>query len=363
MQKNQNIDSLLSLLKVAEELLFSFPLPSEVITKYEFIRGKAFAKCQIPYNGSHIKRLQIEALSKLDKESEKIIHNSVLDFKDVELQSKLQQSSLNTQHLLSLLEKCIKIIDQTTLNCSYLTTQDLVSENLISKSKIFDFPYKRYDLDDQEMEILIENYKKTITQSETNLLNKLEFLEDTLKTKNNYIKKLELEISEEKTVLSKEKTDIKEDYENLKLKYNNERNEFKAKVKELREEVLLCKGSILNDARKAQLKDIEKLMQERDMYKDQSQSLDLELERVKFILQEEIKNLHEEYEKNIEEITQSLLSKNRDIEVSLNEKIDSLEKTLFFGEKEFAEKLDNKIKETGYKINELEQNLKFYKTS
>ena len=42
-------ESLLKLLTIAEELLFSFELPSDVVCKYESIRIKTFKRCKIPY--------------------------------------------------------------------------------------------------------------------------------------------------------------------------------------------------------------------------------------------------------------------------------------------------------------------------
>lgn len=42
-------ESLLRLLSITEELLFSFAVPSDVVCKYESIRKKTFERCKIPY--------------------------------------------------------------------------------------------------------------------------------------------------------------------------------------------------------------------------------------------------------------------------------------------------------------------------
>ena len=364
MSNYQDFDGLLALLKVAEELLFSFPLPSNVITKYEFIRGKTFSKYHIPYSGSHIRRLQLDALSKLDKDSEKVVNTSTLDIKDMELQNKYQQSSLYIQKLFNLIEKNLKFQEQVITNCSMICNPEEFGPNNSKNNKnLLDLPIKQLDIDEINTEKLIEDYRKNLSQKEGEIVNKLELIEDTIRSKNVYIRKLEQEIHGNRNGQNNYKTEIQENYDNLKDKFVKQKNDYEKKIKELREEMLISKGNFLNDARKAQLKEIEHLMQERDMYKEQAESLNNELETVSSSLQKEISILNDEYEKNTQEIVYSLTNKNKDLEYTLKEKIEQLEKTLFYREKELLDELNNNSQNNTSKIEELEKELSFFKNN
>ena len=47
MDRTQSTNSLVQLVKILEELLFSMPLPMEVIKKYEFLRESAQMKARV----------------------------------------------------------------------------------------------------------------------------------------------------------------------------------------------------------------------------------------------------------------------------------------------------------------------------
>lgn len=356
MSSSQDVDCLLALLKVAEELLFSFPMPNEVISKYEFIRGKAFAKCALSYNGSHIRRLQLEAQAKLDKTSEKIVNTSSLEVKDLDLQNKFHQSSIVIQKLLDLLGKSVKISAQTIDNCELICNSEEFTRKTLRN--LCDLPIVKQDIDENDFERVLEQYKFDISQSEYEIQGKLENIAGTIRSKNAYIRKLELEITEKRNEISSEKVELLETCENAKNKVFYMKSEYEKKLKDLREELLQAKSFFLNEARKAQLKEFEKLMKERDMYQEESAHLREQLESVSFTLQEEIRLLHEEYEKNIQEVSYGLSSQTRDVEFILKQKIESLEKNLFYREKELLEELSRTSQESNSKVQALEKDLK-----
>ena len=364
MSNYQDLDSLLALLKVAEELLFSFPMPNEVITKYEFIRGKTFVKCNLPYNGSHIRRLQLEAQAKLDKDSEKIINTSTLEVRDLELQNKLQHSTILIQKLLGLLDKSVKINEQIIYNCGMIcNSAEFAPSSSKNKRKLMDLPLIKIEVDENDYEKTFEKYKLMISKNEGEVQSKLEEIEESIRSHNSYIKKLEQEITLARNGENKDKYEISENCENLRNRLAKEKFEYEKRIKELREELLLSKSSFLNEARKAQMKEIEKLMNERDMYQEQSDNLARQLESVSSSLQQEISALHDGYERNIQEFTYKLSSKNRETEISLKQKIEMLEKTLFYREKELLEELSKSSRENNSMIEGLERDLKFYKNN
>ena len=55
------VRSLHNLLKVTEELLFSFPLSADLVRKYEMLREGAFLKAGLIHSASKIRRMQKEA--------------------------------------------------------------------------------------------------------------------------------------------------------------------------------------------------------------------------------------------------------------------------------------------------------------
>lgn len=360
----QDFEGLLGLLKIAEELLFSFPLPAEVIKKYEFLRTKTFTKCRIPYNGSHIKRLQLEALSKLDKDTEKVINTSALEFKDIDLQNKLQQITLNTQKLANVIEKLFKLNEQIIYTCSGILNNEMGTEKKTKNvSKLLELPLKPFDVYENDIEAMAENYKKTLAQNEILILNKLQAIDEEFHSKTIYIKKLEQDLNENTNELNKTQSEIMEKYNQLQDKYVKEKNEYEKKIKEYKEEMQLSKTSSLNEARRAQMKEIDKIIQEKDMYQEQSEALRRQLDDVSSALQIELKNMHEDYEKSTQELTQSLTNKNKEIETSLRYKIEVLEKTLLYREKELMDEI-NKLKKSNFDLTEkMTSEISFYKNN
>lgn len=75
MDRSATTTSLIQLVKILEELLFSIPLPMEVIKKYEFMRESAQIKAKVQLPQTKIWALQRTALDRSrserpDKEKE-----------------------------------------------------------------------------------------------------------------------------------------------------------------------------------------------------------------------------------------------------------------------------------------------------
>ena len=361
MVSNPDIESLVSLLKVAEELLFSFPMPQDVVSKYEFIRTKTFNKCHLPNNSSHIKRLQLEAHSKLDKESSTVINTSTLDLKDPDVQSRIQNYSNFIQKLFSTLERCTKIINQANLTCSQILNPDH-STNAFNINQL-DLPSLSLSYSESELDPVHDSYKKSLSASEVKLFNTLTQISEIFESNSSYIKKLELETRENSSFLSKNNAELLEKNRILQEKFNKERLEADRKIKELREEVLLSKNLSLNDVRKAQNREIEKIMKERDMFQEESERLRDQLESVSSTLQQEINSLHEEFERSTQELSQSYSQKLKESEKKYLGKIESLEKTLYYKEKELSSELEEQAENNEKIIKKLEKDLNFYKNN
>lgn len=363
MAGNSDIDSLLSLIKVAEELLFSFPLPQEVVSKYEFIRAKTFTKCHLPNNNSHISRLQIEAHCKLERESSKVVNTSTIDMKELDLQSK-QQNSVLMQKSFNLLERCNKLILHAVTYCDNLLSTDSISQtHYKNSSKFIDIPTKSFDLLDRELESEFESFKSKIMRNEHELLTLLTKLEEKITSNSVYIQKLELDSRDNSSYLSKNNSELLEKNKILQEKINKERLENEKKIKELREEILLSKNNSLMDVRKAQIREIEKIMQERDMFQDESERLKEQLDSVSFALQKELRNVHEDYDKNSQEMMQNFAYKLKESENKHVQKIESLEKKLYYKEKELKDKVEKIEFESQAEISKLNKELNFFKNN
>lgn len=361
MVSNPDIESLVSLLKVAEELLFSFPLPQEMVTKYEMIRGKTLSKCHIPNNSSHIKRLQLDAHSKQEKDSSRIINISALDIKDPYAQSKLQQFSNFIQKLLSSLERCIKVFNQANNICDQILNPELPSSPL--NINHLNLPSFSSNFSESEFDPLFDSYKRNLNTSEQGLINTLSGLAQRFQSNLLYIHKLELETRENSSFLSKNNAELLEKNRILQEKFNKDRLEFEKTIKELREEVLLSKNNSLNDVRKAQVREIEKIMKERDMFQEESERLRDQLESVSSTLQQEIRSLHEEFEKSTQELSQSCSLKLKNSEKKYLGKIDSLEKNLYYKEKELLSQIQEQNENNTKTVQVLENDLNYYKNN
>jgi hypothetical protein len=357
MSSFQDFDGVVSLLKVAEQLLFSFPLPNEVVNKYEFIRNKTFAKCRIPCNSSHIRRLQIEAHSKAEKDS-KVINASTFEYKDVDSQNRLQQAGLFIQKLIGLIEKCASMQEFAARLCESMINP---TEKTVALPRTTDCP--SFDIYESDMEAVIESYKKSVGTSEQILQEKLRQLGDFISSKTVYIKKLESEVLEGSKDLTLTSEDLTTKYRLLQEKCLKERNDYEKRIKELREEVMISKNASLTEARKMQNKEVERIIHERDLYQEEVEHLRLELSNVSESLQREVQSLHEDYEKTVQELTHKLSYQSKELETELQEKIESLEQTLYYREKELIEKNEQLRDEREKMVSELRKDLNFYKNN
>ena len=117
------------------------------------------------------------------------------------------------------------------------------------------------------------------------------------------------------------------------------------------------------DVRKAQIREIEKIMQERDMFQDESERLKEQLDSVSFALQKELRNVHEDYDKTSQEMMQNFAYKLKESENKHVQKIESLEKKLYYKEKEFKDQVEKIDLEGQAEIKRLNKDLNYFKNN
>ena len=190
----EDIKAMNSLLSVTEELLFSFPLPLELTTKYEAMKKKVASKLGIQHNSSKIWKMQREAYEKhkLHKKETGVQVDSCKDsVNQLRIFDVEETTNVLCLELLSRLEVSHNTVNSYQEVCNFLVTtfrnitQKLATTlgynpNLMTYnnqvSSVFEFEIENRHYSIQEIETECAKYSKllrNIEKTEESFLEKL----------------------------------------------------------------------------------------------------------------------------------------------------------------------------------------------
>ena len=248
MESNKISESLLKLLKIAEDLLFSLPLSTDIIEKYESIRRQVFLKCNIEYT-----QISLGVYPKIDpKAYTHIIVKEIRKF-------------LNFYE--EILRNCEKINENLSFS---LCLQPLLKKPLINYEDQKINPYESP-----------ENYQGIISETENRIKSSLFTIEQNTNIINNHIQDQDLKKKQLLEQIIKENAN-----KNIFFWQDALEKEQEALLKE--KEKCLTQESAFNNLKIIQDKEIEIILQERNIYKKLSDQLKYDIDMTKNILQDEI---------------------------------------------------------------------------
>ncbi|CAG9327082.1 unnamed protein product [Blepharisma stoltei] len=372
-QGPSEIEGIQSLLQVAEELLFSFPLPTEIVTKYDTMRSKYFQKLGISSSSSHIWKLQRDAHAKSRSKSPIPDRNTKsFDSIKIELESRIDKSYLLISKYKKLVEDVMYYQDKLNLQAGLIAersnrprSQSPLKSSLGSNQydqtlRVFDLgssSLQKYQIIESEEESSFEALKQQFNEKSRQ---SFIIMDDV---RNLFAKQVATISGYEDSIkkLSKRENSDREDFENkfnlLALKYNQTKEEYEVKIKQLREEAYSTRQNYLEEARKSHIKDIEKLMQERDQYKEKAEQLQQQYDSVKFSLMEEINRINYSYSKEIETLTQKCTHEIKDNDSAYQSEINALKNKQKIREEELLHKLESIAEEDAKTIQALRESL------
>ena len=229
------IESLAHLLEVAEgkcylEILFSFPLPYEVVLKYEVMREKTFERVGLVHSSTKIWKMQRDANNKVKLKTSKISLEETEKFSQ-EYQTRLETSHEITlkfakyieERLHSLHKICSKahgLIDATPL--SPLKFQNQLEELDLIRYKDFS---RLKEMEVIELRLLDQLSKRHI-HKEANLLVLIEQIKDKMGYYDHSVRTLEQQIDAIQLQHHSQQGEMNSKIQELTLKLNFKSNEL-----------------------------------------------------------------------------------------------------------------------------------------
>ncbi|OMJ79226.1 hypothetical protein SteCoe_20778 [Stentor coeruleus] len=309
METSKRFASLLRLVQVSEDILFSFTVPADIAIKYESLRKKTFEICDVPYMP-----LQFGKYDNIKKSKQNLVSNST--------QTEIEEAKPNP------LNGIFAFYDEI------LGKFQSLSELIASKSEVlhdlqaspqkahensgqkFQNP-KKFIADKQEkidafLYYITESIKtlhstiKTLKDQVDSLQNHNSSLSSQVESQENHIKSLTSHIESTEKHLNMQISQYKTHLQQLETDFLTEKDKF---INTLVEEQEKRKSSqnLVDNLRVMQENEIEIVLQERDIYKIQAEKFRKEaeitrenLEVIKGDLEKEILKIKEESKKNIE---------------------------------------------------------------
>ena len=309
--------SLQSLLKVAEELLFSFPLPTDIVKKYEFMRENAFAKLGLQHSFSRIWNLQREAhaRSRVDKTSSSIQTNG----EPSELRDSLVRSYRQT------LESLLIDLDSffETLKLVLGLPKDRSAPMFIAELDTYNRPRRGLSEDLSET----QQFKFLQTEIEKRTRAFEEISTDTKRVLS--LKNIELANAEAKTAealrsISQLTAQYEDKIRSLEHFHESEKVDLEASISRTHAEKITSKDQNYHEAHRNYLQEIETLLRERDQARDEYRVLQSDFDRLRSSLKLDIDQVHAVYREQMEALSQTVSLKIATMEKMHNNQMESM---------------------------------------
>ncbi|CAG9313774.1 unnamed protein product [Blepharisma stoltei] len=350
------IENMKILLEVAEEILFSFTLPPDLVKKYEFIRDQTFEKVGISDTSSKIWAFQSEAYARANSKSQQGKPN-VMEDEIRDINYKLKAESL--RHVIAkysqILENSIKLLQNIEERIGNITSYDECTfrPKLMTLSSPDEFSLKIADLEissqrdpwfvlESEAERSFAVFSQKISNYEIEIFSTISKVADKYRQKS-----LNSQTNSDGFNNSKGRSDNSDLEEKLKAIndiYTKERKQTENKLN-----FLLSQGYKENDIRK--------IIEEKDLYVEKFNILERELFQTKTLLQDEIRKLKIANKKSTIELESQTNSEIRAMKLSHSSEFEEYKKSQIKRESELLQNLENATENHSEIVRELQVSL------
>lgn len=293
--------SLQSLLKVTEELLFSFPLPTDIVKKYEFMRESAFAKLGLPHSFSRIWNLQREAHSRSRTDKANSAAQTSAPAEPAELRDSLLRAYRKT------LESVLIDLD------SFLETVKLIvgvpkergTPLFISELETYARPRRTLSEDQSESQQLkhLQNEVSTRVHSFDDLCSEIK---KAITLKDLQIGNIEAKTADNLRTISRLTAQYEEKIRTLEQSHEAEKADLEVSMSKTQEQHIVIQDQSFNEAHRNYLQEIEALLRERDKARDDYRLLQVEFDRTRASLKVDLDQVHGVYKQEMELLSQNL---------------------------------------------------------
>lgn len=315
--------SLQSLLKVAEELLFSFPLPSDIVKKYEFMRESAFSKLGLPHSFSRIWSLQREAHSRSRIEKANSAAQTVAPQEQGEIRD-------------SLLRAYRKTIESTLIDLdSFIETLKLIlgipkdhnTPLYISELETYSRPRRTLSEDPGEPQ-LFKSLQKEVSGRIHSLDDLCSLAKKAITLKDVAVSSAETRNEETLRSLARLTAQYEEKIRTLEENYEAEKADLEVSMTKTQEKHIVSQDQSFQEAHRNYLQEIEALLRERDQARDDYRQLQAEFDRTRASSKVDFEQLQTVYKQEMALLSQSLSSEMEKLKKSHYNQIEEL-KTAF----------------------------------
>ena len=315
--------SLHSLLKVAEELLFSFPLPTDIVKKYEYMRESAFSKLGLPHSFSRIWNLQREAHSRgrTDKA------NSAAQTAAPQEQGEVRDSLLRAYR--KTIESALIDLDSfvETLKLILGIPKDRSTPLFISELETYSRPRRTLSEDQGEPQHL-KSLQKELTSRVHSFDDLCSQVKKAITLKDLATSNAEAKTEETLRNISRLTAQYEEQMRTLEQTHEDEKANLAVSMTKTQEKHIVSQDQSFHEAHRNYLQEIETLLRERDQAREDYRQLQAEFDRTRASSKVDLEQVQGVYKQEMALLSQSLSNEIEKLKKSNYSQIEEL-KTAF----------------------------------